>query len=162
MVSISAEYIRSATDEDGNKEITFRIKNPYAIAQLGSLPKKEYRLKIEECTNKRSLNQNSFMWSVINQIAKETHNDEWDVYMVALERAGAKYEYIACLPEAKDILEKQFRAIKLMNQFEHNGRTFNQYKVFYGSSKLNSKEMTELIETVLQIAAENGVVIDEG
>ena len=77
--------------------------------------------------------------------------------MEALERAGAKFEYIAVLPEAERLLKESFRAVKLMNQFEHNNRLFNQYKVYYGSSKMNIKEMTLLLETVLDMASEVGI-----
>ena len=48
-----------------------------------------------------------------------------------------------------------------MNTFEHNGKTFNQYKVFYGSSKMNTKEMTKLIDTVMQMARELDIPVDE-
>lgn len=44
-----------------------------------------------------------------------------------------------------------------MNSFEHNGRIFNSYRVFIGSSQMNTKEMKQLLETVLDMASEVGV-----
>lgn len=101
------------------------------------------------------------MWELIHEIniarGTERANDDWDIYIEALQRAGAKSEYIASLPEAEDLLKKQFRAIKKMNSFEHNGRIFNSYRVFIGSSQMNTKEMKQLLETVLDMASEVGV-----
>lgn len=105
------------------------------------------------------------MWAIIHEInvarGTERATDDWNIYIEALERAGAKYEYVAVLPDAEELLSQQFRAIKYMNSFEHNGRTFNSYKVFYGSSKMDTKEMTMLLETVLDMATEQGIALKE-
>ena len=105
------------------------------------------------------------MWEIVHEInvarGTERATDDWDVYLEALERAGAKYEYIAVLPSAENLLKDQFRAIKQMNSFEYNGKTFNSYKVFYGSSKMDKKEMGMLLDTVLDMAAELGIELKE-
>lgn len=70
---------------------------------------------------------------------------------------GVKTEYIAALPETEDTLKKQFRAIQYCNSFEHKGRTFNQYRVFVGSSKMDKAEMALLLDTVMDMASEVGI-----
>lgn len=152
-------------NEDGNLELTLEINNLYHQEQIKELKKDvDYRIEIEEVKSTRSIYQNNLMWKIIHDIAiarggDRASEDDWNIYLEALERTGAKFEYIAVLPQAEDILKKQFRAIKLMNTFEHKGKTFNQYKVYYGSSKLNTKEMSLLLEMVKDIAVENGVDI---
>ena len=84
-------------------------------------------------------------------------NAEWDVYIEALERAGAKYEYIACLTAAEDMLRKSFRAIQYVKPFEGGKGEMGVYKCYYGSSKMTMAEMGELIETILDMAAEAGI-----
>ena len=69
--------------------------------------------------------------------------------------------FAAALPEAESTLRKAFRTIKLMNSFEHNGKTFNQYKAFIGSSKMTTAEMTKLLDCVIKTAAENGIYLEE-
>ena len=150
-------------NEDGNLELTLEINNLYHQEQIKELKKDvDYRIEIEEVKSTRSIYQNNLMWKIIHDIAiarggDRASEDDWNIYLEALERTGAKFEYIAVLPQAEDILKKQFRAIKLMNTFEHKGKTFNQYKVYYGSSKLNTKEMSLLLEMVKDIAVESGV-----
>ena len=158
-MNFTANYVKKVTNEDGNTEITFVINN-YRDKELVKELEKDvlYRINCNVVKSKRTIEQNKLMWALIHEInvarGTERATDDWNIYTEALERAGAKYEYIAVLPEAEELLKDQFRAIKLMNSFEHNGRTFNSYKVFYGSSKMNTKEMTLLLETVMDMAAE--------
>lgn len=161
-MNITGEYLRQVTSEEGDKEITFLVRNYKDKEEIKKFTKeKSYRININAIKSKRSIEQNALMWSLIHEISvargTQRANDDWDIYLEALERAGAKYEYIAVLPEAEQLLKESFRAVKLMNQFEHNNRTFNQYKVYYGSSKMDTKEMTLLLETVLDMASEVGI-----
>lgn len=161
-INFTATLIRRAMDESGDVEMTFSVKG-YANKQIASsvIKSSPFRISLAEIGSKRSLEQNALMWALIHEIAEVMHQTDEEVYINALELADAKYEYIACLPDASDILAKHYRAIKLMNTFEHNGKTFNQYKVFYGSSTMNTKEMNKLIETVLQMARELDIPVDE-
>ena len=154
---------KRVVNEEGNLELTIEVNNLFQQEQLRSLDKtKEYRFEIDEVKQARSIYQNNLMWKIIHDIAiarggDRASEDDWSIYLEALERTGAKFEYIAVLPQAENILKEQFRAIKLMNTFEHKGKTFNQYKVYYGSSKLNTKEMSLIIETIKDMAVESGV-----
>ena len=156
---------KRVVNEEGNLEITFEINNLHLQEQLKTLDKtKNYTIDIEEVKSNRSVYQNNLMWKIIHDIAiarggERASEDDWSIYLEVLERTGAKVDYIASLPEAEGELKKHFRAIKLMNSFEHKGKTFNQYKVYYGSSKLNIKEMALLLEMVKDIAVESGVDI---
>ena len=77
--------------------ITFEI--PYNVdLELG----KDYNLDIKPYRSSRSLNQNSLLWGLIQQLSDETGNDPMDIYVSALENSNAKYEYIAALPQAED------------------------------------------------------------
>ena len=156
---------KRVVNEDGNLELTIEVENLYQQEQLKELVKNEnYRFEINEIKSQRSIYQNNLMWKIIHDIAiarggERASEDDWSIYLEVLERTGAKVDYIASLPEAEGELKKHFRAIKLMNSFEHKGKTFNQYKVYYGSSKLNIKEMALLLEMVKDIAVESGVDI---
>lgn len=156
---------KRAINEEGNLELTIEIANLYQQEEVKALDKsKEYRIEIDEVKQPRTIYQNNLMWKIIHDIAvarggERASEDDWNIYLEALERTGAKFEYIAVLPQAESILKEQFRAVKLMNSFEHKGKTFNQYKVYYGSSKLNKKEMSALLDMVLDMAVESDVDI---
>lgn len=161
-MNIYGDYIRRTTDENGDTEITFKIHN-YRDKQAAKDLEKEqiYKIGLTPAKSKRSLEQNALMWELIHEIniarGTERANDDWDIYIEALQRAGAKSEFVACLPEAEGLLRQQFRAIQKTNSFEHNGHVFNSYRVFIGSSQMNVSEMKQLLDTVLDMASEVGV-----
>lgn len=130
--------------------ITFKI--PYNVSlELG----KDYEINIKPYKSKRSLEQNNMLWGIIQQISDKTGNDLMDIYIDALIKAGAKMEIVAILPKAEDMLRKQFRAVKPIGTITTDtGLEMLQFMCFSGSSKMNTKEMTKLIETVMSIADE--------
>ena len=123
---------------------------------------KYYDISIKEPTNKRSLQQNKMLWSLIHSIAKATNQDDNDVYCALLEKADALSDYIITAVEMEDALRKSFRGIKFMRMQEVNGKDCYIYKVYLGSSKMNTKEMTELLETAIQIASELDIEVEYG
>ena len=168
MNTFKARFLRKARNEEGRLEITLEANSIQDELVVEQLEKNAlYRLKTDEVRSKRSIEQNAYMWSLIHDISEArngnlaTSDDDWLVYIEALEKAQAKFEYVACLPEAYEMLKSQFRASKIMNEFEHNGKTFVQAKVFYGSSKMDVKEMAKLLDTVIMMAQEEGVELRE-
>lgn len=124
----------------------------------------DYRIDCSERRPQRTLEQNALMWRIIHEIAvsrcteRATTADEWNIYIEALERSGAKYEWIAALPQAEKMLKLKFRALQKKNSFKnHKGIIFNGYKAFYGSSEMDTAEMSRLLETIMDMAAEEGI-----
>lgn len=122
---------------------------------------KEFLITIKEPKSKRSLEQNRLLWKLIHLLAKETEQDDMDVYCGALERADAKSDYIITQTEMAEALRKTFRGVKFIRMQEVNGKDRYIYKVYLGSSKMNTKEMSELLDIVIQLCAEHGVDIRE-
>lgn len=115
---------------------------------------KQFVVEIKEPKSKRSLEQNKLLWQLIHKIAKETYQDDMDVYCSALERADAKSDYVITAIDMEDALRKSFRGVKFVRMQEVNGKDCFVYKVYLGSSKMNVAEMNELLEIVFQICAE--------
>ena len=168
MNTFKARFLRKARNEEGRLEITLEVSSIQDELVVEQLEKNAlYRLKTDEVRSKRSIEQNAYLWTLIHDISEArngtlaTSDNDWDIYLEALEKAQAKFEYVACLPEAYEMLKGQFRASKIMNEFEHNGKTFVQAKVFYGSSKMDVKEMAKLLDTVIMMAQEEGVELRE-
>ena len=118
---------------------------------------KLYLCEVKEPKSKRSIEQNKMLWQLIHTIAKETHQDDMDVYCACLERADALSDYLITAYDMEDALRKCFRGVRFIRQQEVNGKECNVYKVYIGSSKMDTKEMTELLDTTLQICAELGI-----
>lgn len=118
---------------------------------------KTYICEIKEPKSKRSLEQNKLLWKLIHRIAKETYQDDEDVYCAVLEKADALSDYVITAMDMQDTLRKSFRGVKFIRMQEVNGKDCFVYKVYLGSSKMNTAEMTELIEITMQVASELGI-----
>ena len=123
---------------------------------------KLYIVDIKEPKSKRSLEQNKLLWSLIHLIAKETYQDDMDVYCSLLERADALSDYVITATDIEDSLRKSFRGVKFIRKQDVNGKDCNVYKVYLGSSKMSVEEMNELLEIVFQVCYELGIPTMEG
>ena len=137
-------------------QITGKI--PEVVAELMKLNMdKMFVVEVKEPKSVRTLEQNKMLWSLIHSIAKHQQQDDMDVYCACLERADALSDYIITAFDMEDELRKCFRGVRFVKKQEVNGKDCNIYKVYLGSSKMDTKEMTELIEVCLQICAELGI-----
>jgi len=115
---------------------------------------KLYTIEVREPKSKRSIEQNKMLWQLIHAIAKKQHQDDMEVYCALLERADALSDYIITAYDMEDELRKCFRGVRFVRKQEVNGKDCNIYKVYIGSSKMNTKEMTELLDITLQLCGE--------
>lgn len=163
-MKLIGHYDRVFKDYDGNSIVSFMVPNVRHQHLLKDLdPEKTYSIEVKEVKKKRSIQQNKYMWALINEIDIAINGrpcDDWAIYLMALERAGAKCDYIAALPETEQALKQNFRAIKFIKKVDLNGKEGNMYKVYIGSSKMDTKEMNLLIDTILDIAQEVGIETD--
>lgn len=133
-----------------------KIKN--IITDLQKLDmSKIYICDIKEYKHKRSVEQNKLLWKLIHKIAKETYQSDDDVYCAVLERADALSDYVITATDMAEDLRKSFRGVKFVRMQEVNGKDCFIFKVYLGSSKMNTSEMNELIEITMQVCAELGI-----
>ena len=147
-------------DFNGNNIIQIICNDYRNVDLINQLDKdKWFDIELKEHKSKRSLEQNKFFWQLLAEIDNRINgtNIELNTYVYLLEKANTKYTYIATLPEAEDDLRKSFRAIKFIKKMEVNGKELNMYKVFYGSSTMNTQEMAMLIEEAIRLAIKVGV-----
>ena len=104
---------------------------------------------IKEHRNKRSNNANAYYWALLNKIA--------DVLRVSKEELHEKYleEYGQSFLVPVEVGTKPkgyFRHYKYVTTNEINGKDADWYKVMKGSSDFDSREMSILIDGVVQDA----------
>ena len=122
---------------------------------------KIYQIEIKEPKSKRSIEQNKMLWELIHKIAKITEHDDIEIYCTALERADAKSDYVITASDMEEALRKSFRGVKFIRMQEVNNKECYVYKVYIGSSKMDTKEMTDLLNTVIEMCYEVGIQVDE-
>ena len=163
MVRLTAKISSLYRDLDGNGVVTLVTPLNRPFEKLKGLdPGKDYSVEIKQIKSRRSLEQNRLLWKLIRLIDEKENGQPSEagsqsIYITLLEMAEAKVDFIAAVPEAEPMLRDSFRAVKFVQQFRHGGRPMNLYKVVSGSSKMNTKEMTALIDTALRYAENAGV-----
>ena len=158
----NADSAKVAQDFDGNITLTllsspesrWAVKN--AARQLSG---KKLTISISEYKNSRSLAQNRMFWALLECLGRAQGQSAWDCYGEMLEAANAKYEYIECIKEAVPTLQEVFRCVKVIE--ERKGGKTALCKVFYGSSKMDTAEMKNLIDAVFDRLVAMGVDVKD-
>lgn len=129
---------------------------------------KEIEITLKENKSQRSIEQNSMLWAIIENISLKLNGNRadenlWKIYSDILVASNIKRELVAVLPEAVKILERTFRAviptgqkIKSMNEKTGKEAELITVWVYLGSSTFNTKEMTELIDHAIDYAIKVG------
>lgn len=141
-----------------NNILALQLNRPCEIDE-----KKLYEVEFNEYKSKRSLEQNRYLWLLITEITKKenggraTSEDLIITYCNLLEQANAKFDFLLIPNEAISEFKKRFRAVRLINHVKIKGVVYAQIQAFWGSSTMNTTEMSELIDTTLNYAYEVGV-----
>ena len=110
--------------------------------------------EIKEKKNKRSLTQNSYYWALLNQLAGVMRIDNLALHFLMLQRYGV-YEVISVRSEID--VHGYFKYYKEIGHGTVNGREFTHYKIFKGSSQMDSKEFTILLDGLISECEEQGI-----
>ena len=105
---------------------------------------------------KRSLNANGLLWKCIGDIADALRTDKWQVYLTMLKRYG-KFTYIVVKEKAVDAVKAQWRECEVIGEITVNGQKAVQMLCYFGSSTLDSKEFSALLDGVISEMKEMGL-----
>lgn len=123
-----------------------------AIEQLKNEDK--LNVEIKKYRNKRSLNSNNYAWELITQIADALRSNKEEVYLLMLKRYGQS-QMISVLEEID--VSKFLKYYEEAGESVLNGKTFKHYKVYTGSSEMDTKQMSILIDGIVSEAKELGI-----
>ena len=162
-MKLVGKFTRSGKNEDFETEVTLTIRSSYQHL-IKELNKEDlYSINITKAKDKRTEHQNKYMWALIGEIDiarnGERSNSDFDIYIEALTRAGAKTTHLLVEPGFEEELMEKFRAVQLVRKIKVKDKVFNDYKCIFGSSKMDKQEMHQLIETILDMASECGLDI---
>lgn len=127
-----------------------------AIEEIRSCEK--LSLVAKKWRQKRSLDANAMLWACLSDIAKSMTPpvDKWDVYLQMLKRYG-KYTYICIKPHMVDAMKMQWRECEVVGDIKINGEDAVQMLCYFGSSTLDTKEFSVLLEGVVSEMKEMGL-----
>ena len=113
-----------------------------------------YDVKIDKHREKRSLNANAYLWKLVTEIGDILNKSKEEVYLQMLIDYGQS-EMVSILSEID--VKGYFKYYKLAGTSILNGKEFNHYKIYKGSSEYDTKEMSILLNGVVQETKNLGV-----
>ncbi len=108
-----------------------------------------YDVKIAKHREKRSLNANAYAWFLITKIADVMNKSKEEVYFEMLVSYGQS-EMVSVLSSID--VSGYFKYYKVAGNSVLNNKEFTHYKVYKGSSEYNTKEMSTLLNGVVEEA----------
>ena len=99
---------------------------------------------------KRSRDANAYAWVLMQKIAEAIHSDKWSVYLELLEKYSRAFTHVIAKPEAVERFTKEWRAVKNLGWITVNGESGIQLQCYYGSSTFDTKEMSVLIDGIVE------------
>ena len=117
-------------------------------------------LECKKWRNRRSLDANAYMWTLVDKIAQKTRQNPADVYRHAIKEIPGNSTLVCVQDKAKDVLQQQWQAKGLGWQTEElpskiEGCT--NIMLYYGSSVYNTTQMSLLIDSIVEEAKELGI-----
>ena len=110
--------------------------------------------EIKEKKKKRSLTANSSYWSLLNQLASVMRMDNQECHFLMLRRYG-QYEVVSIRSDVS--LHGYFKYLEEIGKGKVNGKEFTHYKIYKGSSQMDSKEFAILLDGVRSECEEVGI-----
>lgn len=162
-MKILAQRINMQYDETGKPQIVLttnenRLSLQQEVAELKQIINKGKELSVEVKVHrhKRSLNANAYFWLLLSEMAAILHTTKDELYLVMLERYGV-YTHLIVKPNVVERVKEEWRTVRELGEVVVNGAKGVQLQCYFGSSTYDTKEMSVLIDGVVQEAKELGI-----
>lgn len=111
-------------------------------------------IKIDKYREKRSLNANALCWKVCTEIANVLRSDKDSVYLEMLKRYGQS-EIVSVLSTVD--VSGYFKYYDTFGTGYVKGKEFTHYKIYKGSSEYDTREMSILLDGIIDEAKGMGI-----
>lgn len=146
-------------NRDGTQNITVTVNADFA-QEYDELKDKDINIEIKKYSKRRSLDANAYAWVLIDKIAEKTKIKKTEVYKNAIKEIGGVSTVICVKDVAADALCRGWSDhgtgwMSEKTKSKIPGCT--NVTLWYGSSVYDSKQMSDLIDSLIQDAEEQGI-----
>ena len=150
-------------------DITRRMNGEYVVTftvatdprkELDGLQDVDLDVTAKKHRQKRSLDANAYAWVLIGKIAELMHIDRSEVYRDAIRAIGGNHEIVCVQDKAVESLCNGWKSLGLGWQAETMPSKIKDCTtvfLYYGSSTYDTKQMSLLIDHLVQDARELGI-----
>jgi len=148
------------------KEITFRKSDCIkVIAELASYidsldDNKNYILTVKEKKNRRSLDANAYAWVLLDKLAEKLRIPKTEIYKQYIKEIGGNSETVCAVDRAVDALCEAWEGKGIgwqTDRIQSKLEGCTNVVLYYGSSVYDSKQMSRLIEMIVQDCKANEI-----
>lgn len=139
------------------QRVTFEIDGDFR-GQYDDLKDKELEVTVKPFREKRSKNANAYCWELIGKLAERLNLPPKEVYRKAIKDVGV-FQDIELEPRAAKTMEHIWQERGIGWVCEKVDDTFGGVLIrfYYGSSVYNTKQMSRLIDYIVQDCKEQGI-----
>lgn len=143
----------------GKQRLTVELDGDFR-EQWDELFGKECDVTVKRFRYRRSLDANAYAWVLIGKIAQKKRITKTEVYRNAIREIGGVSDIISIKKQALPRLQKEWNSKGIGWQVEDiGGKTpgWTNVTLYYGSSIYDSKQMADLIDSLIQDAKALGI-----
>lgn len=146
-------------NRDGTQNITIRLNTDFRET-YDELKDMDINVVIKKYAKQRSLDASARAWVLIDQIAEKTGAKKYEVYRHAIKEIGGVSDIVCVQERAVDMLCRNWQEHGQGWMTEVNDSKLPGCKnvtLWYGSSVYNTKQMSTLIDSLIQDAEALGI-----
>lgn len=148
-------------NKDNTQDITITINENYE-EEFDRLYGKDVAVEIKRYNPKRSLDMNSYCWLIIDRIAERTGKKKTEIYQDAIREIGGVSTMVCVKNEGVESLCKKWSDHGIgwiTDTLPCKIAGCSIVRLYYGSSTYDSKQMSSLVDNLLQDADSLGIPI---
>ena len=141
----------------GTQRLTLTIRGDFRT-QYEDLKDKELEISLKPYRPKRSLDANAYCWVLIGELAEKLNLPPKEIYRKAIREIGV-WQDIELNQEAVHTIDHIWsnNGIGWFTEKVDNTRNGVIVRLFYGSSVYNSKQMSRLIDYIVDECKQQGI-----
>jgi len=126
---------------------------------FAALKDHDVRVEIKKWRKKRSLDANAYAWVLIDKIAQATGIPKTEVYRQAIREIGGVSDIVAVPDNAVEKFREGWskQGIGWQTEILDSKPGYKRIVVYYGSSTYDTKQMSALIDSLVQDAQALGI-----
>ena len=145
------------TRANGEVKLSVTLLDKTAVNVLQELTEVDIlELTLKKYRKKRSLTANGAMWLLLDKLADKLETTKDELYLHFLEQYGT-FTHMIIKPDAVEKFKQEWRATREIGEVTINGQVGVQLQCYFGSSTMNSKEFSRLLQGILNECESQGI-----
>lgn len=143
---------------NGKQRLVIELDDDFR-QDFAALKDHDVRVEIKKWRKKRSLDANAYAWVLIDKIAQATGVPKTEVYRQAIREIGGVSDIVAVPDNAVDKFREGWskQGIGWQTEILDSKPGYKRIVVYYGSSIYDTKQMSALIDSLVQEAQALGI-----